>query len=111
MIDVSQKTGTCSKTSFFPSELVGAAGALVNDVPFICGGRHTSVSSAINSCSILKHGRFVSIDPKMPEKRFNSAAIGFISKSFLINCSLISMFQNSKENCGSLEVEQVQIGI
>lgn len=100
MIDVSQKTGTCSKTSFFPSELVGAAGALVNDVPFICGGRHTSVSSAINSCSILKHGRFVSIDPKMPEKRFNSAAIGFISKSFLINCFLILMFQNSKENCG-----------
>ena len=79
MIDVSKNPETCSRTSFFGEELVGTAGALVNDIPIICGGRHTHVSSAINRCSILKHGRFVRIAPKMPEKRFNSAAIGSIS--------------------------------
>ena len=77
VIDVSKNPQqACSKTSFFPQEIVGTAGAVVKNVPMVCGGRHTRVSSAINRCSILKYGRFVRIGPKMPEKRFNAAAIG-----------------------------------
>lgn len=77
VIDVSKRPQqACSKTSFFGQEIVGTAGAVVKNVPMVCGGRHTRVSSAINRCSILKYGRFVGIGPKMPEKRFNAAAIG-----------------------------------